>query len=611
MSDKIRLLSDLVSNQIAAGEVVESPASAVKELLENSVDAGSTAVTLNFRDAGKDLIQIKDNGCGMSPTDARLAFDRHATSKIAALDDIYKLSTFGFRGEALASIAAISQVELQTRQADDEVGSKTCINGGIFQSQSPVACPVGSQFYIRNMFYNVPARRRFLEASTKESVAIIREFKRVAMCHPEVAFKLYKDDALLYDLEATSLAQRIVAAVSNKNVTSKLMDVDVETSIVSVSGYVCHPSAARMRSTDREQFLFVNGRYFESAYFAKAVSQAFEKLVPTGYQPSFFIYLKIDPEQIDVNVHPRKINIKFTDKTAVWQIINAAVRETLAKAGVVPMMNFDENVPEIPISNDTQKAVREPEVTTRREYNPFTDYEPESRRSKADISDFAVPYTFEHKPDETFGDTVFEEVHDEQQGEFILTPVKTHFSDITPLESGYCTALMNGTLVFADLRRAKQQIVFEEYRAALVNHKSIMQTLLFPVDIVMSKDDYTLLRDHETEFITLGFDMRFGEELKIEFTGIPSDADADNLDSLVYDMLDIIRDDIDNPAAQRSERLAAAMARAAAKPIDKISQTEADDLMARLAECSNISYTTDGRPILSKMSVDEIKKRLL
>ena len=326
MSDRIKVLPDLVSNQIAAGEVVESPATAIKELLENAVDAGSTSVTLNFRNAGKELIQIKDNGCGMSPIDARLAFDRHATSKITSLEDIYRLGTFGFRGEALAAIAAISQVELHSRTADDEVGTKTVIHGGMFQGQTPVAAPVGSQFYIRNLFYNVPVRRTFLENSTRESTSIIREFKRVALCHPEVEFKLYKDDALMYDLPVASLAQRIAGVAGNRNLTSKLLDVKVETSIVNVSGFVAHPSTARLRATDREQYLFVNGRYFESPYFNKAIIQAFEKLVPQGYQPSFFLYLDIDPSQIDVNVHPRKINIKFSDKAAVWQIINAAVR---------------------------------------------------------------------------------------------------------------------------------------------------------------------------------------------------------------------------------------------------------------------------------------------
>lgn len=616
MSERIKLLSDLVANQIAAGEVVESPASAVKELLENAIDAGSDSVTLNFKDAGKQLIQIKDNGCGMSPIDARLAFDRHATSKISDLNDIYRLSTFGFRGEALASIAAIAQVELQTRQTDDEVGSTTIINGGVFQSQSPVACSAGSQFFIRNMFYNVPARRRFLEASTKESTAIIREFKRVALCHPEVALKLYKDDALLYDLEQSTLMQRIVGAVGNRNLTNKLLDVRVETSIVNVSGFVAHPSAARMRSTDREQFLFVNGRYFESPYFNKAVNQAFEKLVPTGYQPSFFLYLTIDPSQIDVNVHPRKINIKFTDKVAVWQIINAAVRETLAKTGVVPMMDFDENKTEIPVLDNSHKtALREPSVTTRQSYNPFVDYEygdePATRGSKADLSDFSAPYSFDNPlPSDEIASSSFDFAEQPEQSEFEITPLENNFTNITPIGSGYCSALLNGRVVFVDLRRAKEQIVYEEYRQALAQHKSISQTLLFPEDIVLSKDDYTLLRDHENEFIVLGFDIRFCDELKIELAAVPADADAENIDCLLYDMLDIIREDVLNPEEQRRDRLAALMARAAAQPLDKLTSEQAEDLLHRLMQCNDPSHTPSGKKIIIEISLDEIKQRL-
>ncbi len=347
MADKIRLLPEVVANQIAAGEVVNRPSSVVKEMMENALDAGATSVKVNFRDGGKDLIQIVDDGCGMSPIDARMAFDRHATSKIGAVEDIYALHTFGFRGEALASIAAVAQVELRTRQEGDEVGTQTEINGGQFASQTPVMCPVGSQFFVRNLFYNVPARRRFLDKSTTSASHIKAEFQRIALCNPQVAFELYANDAPVYTLQASSLAGRIVDVVG-RHIKQNLLEVEADTSIARIEGYIGRPAAAKKRNS--EQYLFVNGRFFKSSYLTSAILKAYEKLIPENCQPSYFLFLTIDPGRIDVNVHPQKTEVKFADEEAVWQIINAAVRETLAKTGAVPLMDFDrDGVVEIPV----------------------------------------------------------------------------------------------------------------------------------------------------------------------------------------------------------------------------------------------------------------------
>ena len=308
MADRIKLLPEVVANQIAAGEVVNRPSSVVKEMMENAIDAGARSVKVNFRDGGKELIQIVDDGCGMSPIDARMAFDRHATSKISSLDDIYALKTFGFRGEALASIAAVSQVELRTRQAEDEVGTLTTVNGGEFVSQTLAACPVGSQFYVRNLFYNVPARRKFLEKSTTSTGQIKSEFQRVALCNPQVGFELLMNDQPLYRLPAASLASRIVDVVG-RHIKQNLLEVDADTSIVRVTGFVGRPAAAK-KSNSSEQYLFVNGRYFRSPYFFKAILKAYEKLIPDACSPSYFLYLTIDPSRIDVNVHPQKTESK-------------------------------------------------------------------------------------------------------------------------------------------------------------------------------------------------------------------------------------------------------------------------------------------------------------
>lgn len=319
MADKIRLLPEVVANQIAAGEVVNRPASVVKEMMENAIDAGARRVQVNFRDGGKELIQLVDDGCGMSPADARLAFDRHATSKIRTADDLYALRTFGFRGEALASIAAVAQVELRTRQPEDELGTVTEINGGQFAGQTVVSCPAGSQFMVRNLFYNVPARRRFMEKSNVSAGHIKSEFQRVALCNPQVRFELYNNDAPVYHLQPAPLAGRIVD-VAGSAMKHNLLEVEADTSIVKLKGYVGRPAAAR--KTKPDQYFFVNGRYFRSPYFQKAVLRAYEKLIPEGSFPSFFLYFEIAPERIDVNVHPQKTEVKFADEEAVWQIVN-------------------------------------------------------------------------------------------------------------------------------------------------------------------------------------------------------------------------------------------------------------------------------------------------
>ncbi len=391
MADKIRLLPEVVANQIAAGEVVNRPASVVKEMMENAIDAGARRVRVNFRDGGKELIQLIDDGCGMSPADARLAFDRHATSKIRTADDLYALRTFGFRGEALASIAAVAQVELRTRRPEDELGTEVTINGGLFAAQKAVACPAGSQFFVRNLFYNVPARRRFLEKSTASAKQIRSEFARVALCYPEIAFELYADDAPVYCLEAATQAGRIVDLVG-RSIKHNLLEIDASTSIASLRGYIGRPAAARRRNTD--QYLFVNGRYFKSPYLVSALMRGYEKLVPQTAQPSFFLFFTIDPSRIDVNIHPQKTEVKFADEEAVWQILNAAVRETLAKSGAVPMMDFDSdrNV-DIPV---LQRGVvyEEPRAVSNESYNPFGDnyIDPSAPDPNRDFRGFDVPY---------------------------------------------------------------------------------------------------------------------------------------------------------------------------------------------------------------------------
>ena len=628
MADRIKLLPEVVANQIAAGEVVNRPSSVVKEMMENAIDAGARSVKVNFRDGGKELIQIVDDGCGMSPIDARMAFDRHATSKISSLDDIYALKTFGFRGEALASIAAVSQVELRTRQAEDEVGTLTTVNGGEFVSQTLAACPVGSQFYVRNLFYNVPARRKFLEKSTTSTGQIKSEFQRVALCNPQVGFELLMNDQPLYRLPAASLASRIVDVVG-RHIKQNLLEVDADTSIVRVTGFVGRPAAAK-KSNSSEQHLFVNGRYFRSPYFFKAILKAYEKLIPDACSPSYFLYLTIDPSRIDVNVHPQKTEVKFADEEAVWQIINAAVRETLAKTGAVPLMDFDQtDSVEIPVL--TKGAVyREPKAMSNESYNPFrADYASDvsERMPDVDFSGFDAPYDGEMPAGKGVG---AEDRYDEMipsagfaptEMEFIPSagePVQQRlmddpaacFSGVTVLGNGYASALYGGKWVVVDLRRARERVLYDNYLLLLTNGSSVSQQLLFPERLAFSENEYALLEENAVDFAALGFDLEFCGGGAVEVKGVPADIPHDTIDRLIYELLQEFAVPVDVQALRR-EKIAAVMACSGARSMSRtISTEEAESLLGQLCEGGNVSFTPSGKAVMAEITLEEIRNKL-
>ena len=544
MADKIRLLPEVVANQIAAGEVVNRPASVVKEMMENAIDAGARTVKVNFRDGGKDLIQIVDDGSGMSPIDARMAFDRHATSKITSVEDIYALDTFGFRGEALASIAAVAQVELRTRQEGDEVGTQTEINGGQFAGQTPVMCPVGAQFFVRNLFYNVPARRRFLDKSTTSAAQIKAEFQRVALCNPHIAFELYANDAPVYTLCATSLAGRIVDVVG-RHIKQNLLEVDADTSIARIGGYIGRPAAAKRRNG--EQYLFVNGRYFKSSYLTSAIMKAYEKLIPESSSPSYFLYLTIDPSRIDVNVHPQKTEVKFADEEAVWQIINAAVRETLAKTGAVPLMDFEID-PSIDIPVARKGVIyREPDLGVDPSFNPFDEERKTSgadrpfsaygrgRESRDRVSDWEQLYEVDSQaifPTDKIGETGADRLveFDSDELEYIegggsgaaqaafdweAEPV---VGEVLMLGGRYCATRLREGLAVVDLPRAWERVRYERYLGMLGNETSATQRLLFAETVPLSAAEACIAREIAGDLEAVGFDFRIGEE---SMTGRP------------------------------------------------------------------------------------------
>ena len=616
MADCIKLLPEIVANQIKAGEVVESPSSVVKEMMENAIDAGASEVTVNFVNGGRDLVQIIDNGRGMSPMDARMAFECHATSKIASLDDIYALHTFGFRGEALSSISAVSQVELITRQADCEVGTQTIINGGEFVSQTPVAAPVGSQFLVRNLFYNTPARRKFINSKESSlSSDIKREFRRVALCHPEVACTLLNNSAPIYSLPESSLVERIVGIMGNAT-RRNLLEVDVETTIATVKGYVGRPETARNNSS--EQYMFVNGRYFRSPYLNKAVSKAYEKLIPEKGYPSFFLYITVDTERVDVNVHAQKTEVKFADNEAIWQIINAAVRETLAKNGAMPLIDFEaEDLIDIPVQTTGVKYA-EPRATTKDYYNPFAEnYTDEDGKSSSAGGWSSIPtvspefdlassmnFDFESKAADTDFD-YFESGEGEEQSLGLDIETCEEPQNISLCCGKYAVATFTSKMLIVDLAKARERLLYDHYATSLHSGHSVSQQLLFPELLTLTEEEYDLIEEYAVDFASLGFDIKSQGANTIEVFGIPADVRTEQLDRAIYDLVQSLK--LPQSAVElRRNALAQALAHSEAVGIARFSQEEAERLTIQIL-ASKESYTPSGKRIVVPFALTEIK----
>ncbi len=669
MADRIRLLPEPVANQIAAGEVVNRPSSAVKELMENAVDAGATSITVDFRDGGKAMVKVVDDGCGMSPIDARLAFDRHATSKIKNVEDIYALTTFGFRGEALASISSVAEVELRTRQHGEELGTKVELAGGKFVCQEPINTPVGSQFIIRNLFYNVPARRRFLDKSTTEARHIVAEYQRVALCHPEISFALYENESLLSKLPPGTLRQRVVGVIG-KNIGKNLLDVHTDTSIVKVEGFVGRPSAAKQNN--REQFLFVNGRYFKSGYFHKAVTSAYEKLIPSNTQPCYFLYLTIEQDRIDVNVHPQKTEVKFSDGSDIWQIINAAVRESLAKSGAVPPMDFelDESV-EIPVFRGGV-TYSSPRISANPDFNPFA---AENARGDDDERLYIEELEEYLQGREPFGASdhrgvfsalganessasassasisgAFASALDAREisiasvsmgGQTRIFDTGTNTITNTGFDTGgnfpsseggllpvgdrYVAARWGDGVAIVDLRRAWEAVLYDRYILMPVRNVDGQQ-LLFPELLELGTEDALLLGRHENDFAAFGFDIAWEDDHTIRIEGIPADLTSSPAEQLIGQLLETLREQTQLLPEMRRQRLAAALAGSAARSrtktrpktgasprqtaVQTTMQTTAQiaALLEELAGCSNPSFTPSGLPVMTSLSQADIRK---
>ena len=680
MENKIRLLPEIVANQIAAGEVVDNPSSVVKEMMENAIDAGAKSVTVNFRNAGLELIQIIDDGCGMSPMDARMAFDRHATSKIKSFEDVYRLQTFGFRGEALASIAAVAQVELRTRQAEDEVGTVTIVNGGEFVSQTPTMCPVGSQFFVRNLFYTAPARRKFNGDRSRMVTDIKKEFRRVALCNPQVRCELMSNDMPIITLSAGTLSERIIDVVG-RHIKTNLLEVDVDTTIVKVKGYVGRPSAAKQKNA--EQYLFVNGRYFRSPQLYRSIMRAYEKLIPENCSPSYFLYLTVDPERVDVNVSPHKTEVKFADSEDVNQIVTAAVRSTLAKSGSLGMMEFEKPEVEIPVLESGHTFYSEPAVASIEGYNPFSegyaDAAELNEKDSFDVMNDSKPSSVSRGGSTNYKDiparfnpsdmgveqrSVEPALRDvpwsnislesefnqpiassiiESQVEYVDIPSSgfdlsnlageegevssfeyvassfqqeiTHdqalsFEEVLPLTGGYAVAMAEARSMIVDLRRAKERVLYDGYMAMLSCGSCPCQQLLFAETLILQMEDYDLLSENEVEFSALGFDLELQGEGKVELRGIPSSVMGEQADKLIYELLRELESNADLGRHLHS-RMAQVMARrGSAISSRSLSKAEVMELLGKLCECDNYSFSPSGKPIMVELTQEDIKAKL-
>ena len=597
---KVRVLSQQVASQIAAGEVVNRPASVVKELVENAVDAGADSVQIIITDAGRTSIQVIDNGCGMNAYDARLAFERHATSKIRESDDIYSLTTFGFRGEALPSIAAVAEVELRTRTADSDTGTRLIVKASELEHEEPCVCPVGSNFTVRNLFYNVPARRKFLKANQTEFGHILTEVERVALAHPEVAFELFHQGEQVFSLPASQVKQRIVNLFGRK-INEALLPVEIETSVVKVTGFCSNLN--NVKGKGAKQFFFVNGRFMRHPYFHKAVLSAYENLVPDGDQPSYFLFLNVPADTIDVNIHPTKTEIKFQDEQVIWKILMAAVKETVGKYEEMPTIDFNTaDMPEIPIYDSSRPAIQ-PKVDINTAFNPFAGTRVDSHPSRNNTDNWSKLYgnVIDHKISE--GEIPYHSVSDQ-----FIQPEPAPLQLFQYAER-YILVTSEQGLMIIDQHRAHIRVLFERFMTEAKNHGVASQGLLFPEMFQLSQVDAASFAELKPRFAVLGFDISDMGRGAIAVQGVPSGMEGQDYERLITDMISDLRINPTHEEDRQLESMALAMARKAAIPSGRhLSENEMQELVSSLEACSMASRTPDGKTVYVIKSDQEISK---
>lgn len=634
MSDIIKLLPDSVANQIAAGEVIQRPASVIKELVENAIDAGATSIQIVLKDAGRTLIQVIDNGKGMSDTDARLAFERHSTSKISKAEDLFSLQTMGFRGEALASIAAIAQVELRTRAKGAQLGTKIMINASKCESQEPDMCPEGSNFMIKNIFFNVPARRKFLKSNQVELSNIIKEYEKLALVNHHVDFSLSNNDKLLNKFSGGSFKQRI-ASLWGAKVDQQLVPLNTDTSLVRITGFVSKPEGARKRNF--LQFLFVNGRFMRHPYFHKAIMSSYSELIPDDEQPNYFLNFSVDPESIDVNIHPTKTEIKFENELPIWQILAAAVKESLGRFSAVPQIDFDTiDAPEIPAFND-HTVVTAPEDGVDPTYNPFkpqskssagggSSYHPQSSASFGGYSSNPLPdweklyQNFEKGKQEGIASITEQDVEDSFSDFGDVEPVNNgaQAEIITPdvssamcmqMKGRYILSPIKSGLMIVDQHRAHVRVLFEQYIKQLDATTISSQRVLFPEVLQLTTSQNIILKELEPEMEKIGFNLAQLSGNDWSINAVPAGMENVNIKDTILQVIDEVSMGGTSITTKVYESIALRVAKSAAIPYGKtMLQEEMDTLLSKLLCLPNPNYTPDGKTIISVLSNDQLEK---
>lgn len=627
MSDIIRLLPDSVANQIAAGEVIQRPASVIKELVENSIDAGATSVTIILKDAGRTLIQVIDNGCGMSDTDARMAFERHATSKISKADDLFSLCTMGFRGEALASIAAIAQVDLRTMRKDDAVGTRLIINGSKVESQSPDACVPGSNMMVKNLFFNTPARRKFLKKDSVELSNIMREFERLALVNIEVDFTLINNDTTLHSLRRSSLKGRITD-LFGKSLDKQIIPIETDTSIVRINGFIGLPENARKRNP--LQYLMVNGRNMRHPYFHKAILQCYERLIPSDQQPNYFINLTVDPQTIDVNIHPTKNEIKFENEQGIWQILTAAVKESLGKYNVAPAIDFDmEDAPDIPFFAPRTDVV--PEIELDKSYNPFHDGNGRGAEHKESSGGAFASRLSPGMPADNSRFRDWEKLYDDfvkKRSEVTPEPLPeiegekaraaslldtTIVEDITArsatlqLKNSYIITQSREGVMVIDQHRAHKLVLFEEYLTMIRDKGFISQSTMFPEVIELSPAQNAVLTGMAESLEELGFCLAPLGDNTWSVSGVPSVLTGISARDTLLDMIESVTESGEEPGFRLQEKIALSMARSSSiKRGTPLNSMEMDRLISDLFKLPAPGLSPEGKPVFAIIRLDDI-----
>ena len=641
MDDIIHLLPDTVADQIAAGEVVQQPSSVIKELVENSIDAGATEIRVIVKDAGRTLIQVVDNGKGMSEQDAVVAFQRHATSKIRSVEDLSVLCTMGFRGEALASIAAVGHVELRTRREEDELGTQVLISGGTVEAINKVSCPVGANFSVRDLFYNVPARRKFMKSDNVEFGNIERDFIRIALVYPDVFFELYHNDKLCYSLNKSNIRERIGKIYGN-GLNSKMLSIGAETSFGKISGYVGTPETAIKRN--KKQFFFVNGRYMEHPYFRKAVTSAYDRLLHDGTSPSFFIYFEVDPHQIDVNVHPTKTEIKFEYEQDLYKVLTAVVRESLGKCNIFPTLDFDININDAYVPGFEKATLEAPDLNIDTDFDPFKHFGSSSGSNNSSSSGkysgcggrfkpndnestFGNIYDYFEKasPEIPSGDNAIDyqdipsaldirETHTEHKGFngslLQSTDIHPEVGNCFQLAGRYIVASSGDNLMYIDQRRAHIRVLYEKFLSELKDSPIPSHQVMFRQTLELSAAQAATVEEILPQLNNLGYDLQLITRDVYEIRGVPADkTNEDNVASLLEIISSISEGEIGDDLIM-NDKVAQSMAESQAIRYGKeMSDAEIKHLCESLFACDNYNFTPDCKPIMTVVTAEEIKKR--